>query len=74
MTTMYDMASGMEIQGTEPSGASPVTHRSPAAPFSSDNQQVELRLALHEPTAATEPASLYPAGLDLKKLIDTLED
>jgi|GEM_PF-3244174 len=75
MTTIYDMASGTEYLGEELSCPQTVVVRAPAAPQSriADHYRVaELQLVEAAPAAATVP--LYPAGLDMSRLIDKLED
>lgn len=74
MTTIYDMASGTEYLGEELSSPKPFVVRKPAAPQIGDGYQVELRLEMPESAPAEVTAPTYPAGLNLKALIDTLED
>jgi len=71
MTTIYEMASGTEYLGEELTSAQPVAAPKSGAPLYGENDQVGLQLI---PLAITTQASLYPAGLDIRDLIDKLED
>ena len=74
MTYIFDMAGGEEYLGEELRCPQPVAD---VATTSSPNwlaPAVELHLAIVESPRAPAPASGFPAGQQLRELIERLED